>query len=514
MKKFASEKHSIFQINKIKWFFTFDSENIYIIHTYTSTMAIKRIYRKKTIKPSIKRKKRIYDTQIPQTAKDISSVLNVHGATCYIVGGFTRDAVTGGSPKDVDIEVHGMDIDTISDILSQDFKVNYVGKSFGVLKVKRPGDYEDIDVSVPRRDSTGRKPDVAFIQNATPEDAASRRDFTINALMWNTKEGKMVDPYGGMRDIQSKTIRAVTPESFVDDPLRVVRAAQFASRFGYEVDPHTTSLAKQSNLGELSTERIREEMLKALTKSQKPSKFFYTMESLGQLDSVFPELAALKHIKQDEFHHPEGDVFTHTMHVLDRTPNNIYLRVAALLHDTGKVSTTTFSGAKVSAIGHEKVSADIALSFLQRFRFDNNTINMVLPVIESHMVPHNLVMSGTTITLAKKNALLARVAHGYNKIMKNPKSAFDKYNLLIMHTIADAGERAPYEVFFDMPPLSHYEPRVNVEALQERYTGKELGEAITNRYINQINSTPAMKKVLKRSVKKKTNQKIKSKRKI
>lgn len=454
-------------------------------------MPIKRIYRKKTIKPVIKRKKRIYDTQIPQTAKDISNILNAHGATCYIVGGFTRDAVTGGSPKDVDIEVHGMNIDTISDILSQDFKVNYVGKSFGVLKVKRPGEHDDIDVSVPRRDSTGRKPDVAFIQNATPEDAASRRDFTINALMWNTKEGKMVDPYGGMRDIQSKTIRAVTPESFSDDPLRVVRAAQFASRFGYDVDPHTASLAKQSNLGELSTERIREEMLKALTKSQKPSKFFYTMDSLGQLESVFPELAALKYINQDEFHHPEGDVFTHTMQVLDRTPNNIYLRIAALLHDTGKASTTSISGAKISAIGHEKVSADIALSFLQRFKFDNNTINMVLPVIESHMVPHSLVMSGTKITLAKKNALLARVAHGYNKLMKNPKSAFDKYNLLIMHAMADSGERVPYDVFFGMPPVSHYESRVDVELLQGRYSGKELGEAITNRYINQINTMPA-----------------------
>lgn len=479
-------------------------------------MPIKRIYRKRTVKPAIKRKKRIYDTQIPQTAKDISNVLNSHGATCYIVGGFTRDAVTGGSPKDVDIEVHGIDIDTISNILSHEFKVNYVGKSFGVLKVKRPGDTDDIDVSVPRRDSTGRKPDVAFIQNATPEDAASRRDFTINALMWNTKEGKMVDPYGGMRDIQSKTIRAVTPESFVDDPLRVVRAAQFASRFGYDVDPHTASLAKQSNLGELSTERIREEMLKALTKSQKPSKFFYTMDSLGQLESVFPELAALKHIRQDEFHHPEGDVFTHTMQVLDRTPNNIYLRISALLHDTGKAHATSISGSKISAIGHEKVSAEIALSFLQKFRFDNNTINMVLPVIENHMIPHNLVISGTKITLAKKNALLARVAHGYNKIMKNPKSAFDKYNLLILHAIADSGERSPYEVFFDMPTLSHYDPRINVEQLQDRYYGKELGEAITNRYINQINSSPVssrvMRKVVNLRITKKTRKQSKSKK--
>lgn len=465
-------------------------------------MVLTRTNRRKTTKSTPKRKKRIYDTQIPTTAKEIATILNATGATCYIVGGFTRDAVTGGSPKDVDIEVHGMDIDTISQILSNEFKVNYVGKSFGVLKVKRTGDSEDIDVSVPRRDSTGRKPDVTFIQNATPENAASRRDFTINALMWNTKEGKMVDPYGGLQDIRTKTIRAITPDSFTDDPLRVVRAAQFASRFGYDVDPSTTALAKQSNLSELSTERIREEMMKALTKSQNPSKFFYTMDSLGQLDAVFPELAALKHIKQDEFHHPEGNVFTHTMQVMDRTPNNIYLRIAALLHDTGKAHTTTITGSKISAIGHEKASVEIAFNFMRKFKFDNNTINMVLPVIENHMVPHNLVLSGTKITLAKKNALLARVVHGYNKIMKDPRMAFNKYNLLITHAIADAGERTPYETFFDMPPLSHYEPRVDVSALQNQYSGKELGDAITNRYINQINKLPQPRRTVARMVKK------------
>jgi tRNA nucleotidyltransferase (CCA-adding enzyme) len=459
-------------------------------------MVVKKITRRKIPKPQIRRKKRIYETQIPPTAKVITGVLNSHGATCYIVGGFTRDAITGGSPKDVDIEVHGMDIDTISHILSQDFVVNYVGKSFGVLKVKRPGDHEDIDVSVPRRDSTGRKPDVSFIVSATPEEAASRRDFTINALMWDTKSQQMVDPYGGLSDINKKVIRAVTPQSFKDDPLRVVRAAQFSSRFGYDIDPETITMAKESTLTELSGERIREEMMKALTKSKNPSKFFYALDDMGQLQYVFPELNALKYIAQDEFHHPEGNVFTHTMHVLDRTPNNIYLRVASLLHDTGKAYTTTNTGGKISAIGHEKYSAEIATNFMKRFKFDNHTIAYVIPIIETHMVPHNMVDSGAKITLARKNALLAKVAHGYQKIMKDPKSAFDKYILLISHAIADAGEEQPYREFLNMPPIAHYTPRVNVESLQEQYSGKALGEAIVNRYINQINTAPQLRKVI------------------
>lgn len=457
----------------------------------------KKIHDKSRINHKIVRKKRIYNTEIPSTAKEISMLLNEHGATCYIVGGFPRDSIIGGNPKDVDIEVHGMDIDTISSILSQKFIVNYVGKSFGVLKVRKPGEKDDIDVSVPRRDSSGRKPDVSFIKNATPADAASRRDFTINALMWDTKSNQMVDPYGGIEDINNKLIRAVTPQSFNDDPLRVIRAAQFSSRFGYNIEPNTIEIAKQSNLSDLSGERIREEMIKALTKSKNPSKFFYALDEMGQLQYVFPELYSLKYITQDEFYHPEGDVFTHTMHVLDRTSNNIYLRIAALLHDTGKATTTSIRNGKISAIGHEKQSVSIAQNFMRKFKFDNKTISYVLPVIENHMVPHHLIASGTKITLARKNSLLAKVAHGYQKIMKDPKFALDKYALLISLAIADANDEQSYREFLNMPPISHYTPRINVESLQTQYSGKELGEAIINRYINQINTPPQSARKLK-----------------
>jgi tRNA nucleotidyltransferase (CCA-adding enzyme) len=450
----------------------------------------------------IKRKKRINPEQIPRTAHNITSMLNRHGATCYIVGGFPRDTIRGISAKDIDIEVHGLDIDTIAQILSKHFSVNYVGKSFGVLKVKEPGSTEEIDVSVPRADSVGRKPDVTFFKNATPKDAASRRDFTINALMWDTKTNTMVDPYGGMQDLKSGTIRSISQKSFTDDPLRVVRAAQFASRFGYSIEPETVTMAKQSTLHGLSMERIREEMLKALLKSKAPSRFFNSLDGMGQLSAVFPEIAILKSIPQDEYHHPEGNVYTHTMMVLDRVPNDPILRLTALLHDTGKAVTTSNSNGRIKSIGHERQSTIIAERFLRKFKFDNATIKMVLPLVDNHMIPGFLINSGTKITLAKKNALIARVAGGYSKIMRDPREALEKYKYLISFAIADHGADYYSDKFLTLPPIQHYVSHIDARALSEKYQGKALGDAIVERYTNQINTPPKqmrkMRKLTKR----------------
>jgi tRNA nucleotidyltransferase/poly(A) polymerase len=248
-------------------------------------------------------------------------------------------------------------------------------------------------------------------------------------------------------------------------------------------------------------ERIREEMIKALLKSKQPSNFFKSLDDMGQLENIFPEIAILKRIKQDEFHHPEGDVYIHTMQVLDRVPNNTVLRLTALLHDTGKAITTSTINGKIKAIGHELESVKIALNFMRKFKFDNATTKLVLPLIDNHMIPGQWLNSGTKISLSKKNALIARVSGGYSKIMHNPELAIEKYKYLITFAIADHGHDYYSEKFLTLPPLQHYISRVDARLLGRKYEGKELGKAIVERYINQINTIPQQMRKMRRITK-------------
>nr|DAF42625.1 MAG TPA: Nucleotidyltransferase [Siphoviridae sp. ctHip2] len=222
--------------------------------------------------------------------KTLLKKLSEKGAKTYYVGGCVRDEVLGKTNKDIDIEIHFItEDDFISVAKSLGIKIDFVGKSFGVYKAFMDG--TDFDFSFPRTEKQIGEKHTDFEIVVDPfigeAKAAERRDFTINALMKDTQTGKILDFFGGMKDLETGVIRHCT-EKFAEDSLRVFRAAQFASRFGFEIAPETIEISKTLDCSILPMERIFEETHKAITKSEKPSVFFKKLEKMGVLTDFFP----------------------------------------------------------------------------------------------------------------------------------------------------------------------------------------------------------------------------------
>ncbi len=320
----------------------------------------------------------------------------------YLVGGCVRDALLGLPIKDVDIEVFGLSLAELEEVLRPHGRVDAVGRSFGVLKFSCDGSQHDF--SVPRRDSKAgrghRGFEVTFEPNLSPELAAARRDFTINAMMWHVASGRLLDFFGGRQDLEARVLRH-TSSAFVEDPLRVLRGMQFAARFDLTAAAETIDLSRRilAGFGELATERVREEWIKWAVRSVRPSRGLQFLYTSGWL-AHFPELASLVGIPQDPDWHPEGDVFVHTAHCLDALvglpdwqsatqPGRAILSFATLIHDLGK-ATRTFTEirdgrARITSPGHEAESVRLGRSFLARLAMPPATVEQVLPLVANHM---------------------------------------------------------------------------------------------------------------------------------
>ncbi len=325
------------------------------------------------------------------------------GGLALVVGGYARDTALGKfgynlKPKDIDIEVYGLDVDVLQERLKPLGDINVVGAAFGVIKLK------GLDISIPRRDSkTGRGHKGFTIEgdpNMNIKEAAKRRDFTINALAYDPLTGEILDFYGGIEDIKQKTLRATDKETFVEDPLRVLRGVQFAARFGFSMDPETAELCRSLDLKELSRERIGEEWLKLLMKSPKPSVGLELAMELGVIDQLHPEIKALVGVPQSPKHHPEGDVWTHTKLVVDAAANvarennlegneKLVLMLSALAHDFGKPATTkTDETGKITSYEHDHVGVPLAEKFLKLLNINQEIIQKVLLLVDTHMFVH------------------------------------------------------------------------------------------------------------------------------
>jgi len=470
---------------------------ITLINPPTIDLSIKR--KKSKIKPKIRRasiipfKGKEYDIQSPNNIKKIATILNAAGSRTYIVGGYVRDILLDKKPKDVDLEVHGLTIEEISYILrSHGYKLDEVGKSFGVLKVKCPDTGEIIDVAVPRTDSTGRKPEVSFLKSATPYDAAKRRDLTINSIMLDVSNNQIVDPFNGIVDLERGNIKHVSNESFSDDPLRTVRAAQFAARFGFTIDPETKRLARSVDSSKMAPERVTEEMRKVFEKSHKPSIFFQELDEMGQLEKLFPEVKQLQNVKQDPIHHPEGSAYVHTMQVMDRVASSdkrkLEMLVSALFHDIGKINTTMEDPEtkRIHARGHEIESEKLAAKILAKYKFTSNEIKDILSVIKHHMKPHSLVNENAS-KLRHKNKLIREICTPKH-MMKDPSGSIKRYCDVIDFAKHDHDRDAEkYEELKNLPPVEHYVPEVTGQDLIDMgFSGKELGEKMEDLYLNQI----------------------------
>ena len=339
-----------------------------------------------------------------QIERTIASLVRDAGGRVFYVGGYVRDLLMGTPNKDIDIEVHGVAPDTLQEILSQVGTPLAFGSSFGVYSLKG----YDIDIAMPRKEhATGRGHrdfEVYLDPFIGVEAACRRRDFTINAMLQDVLTGEIVDPYGGRQDLERGVIRHVDDDSFGEDPLRVLRAAQFASRFEFTVAPETVAICRSMDLTPLSRERVEEELKKALLKGRRPSVFFTVLREMDQLETWFPELAQLIGIPQDPVFHPEGDVWTHTMEVLDRATGyrdqaeNAYgLMLLALTHDLGKIVTTEEINGRIHAYGHETEGLPIVETFLRRIVSEKAVISYVLNMVPLHMKPNMVAHSRSSV---------------------------------------------------------------------------------------------------------------------
>jgi tRNA nucleotidyltransferase (CCA-adding enzyme) len=321
------------------------------------------------------------------------------GGRALLVGGCVRDRLLGRGVKDWDVEVYGVGPADLRELLGRFGRVNVVGEAFTVYKLGR-----DLDVSLPRRErKTGRGHRAFYIEGDPAmsfEEAARRRDFTVNAVLEDPLTGEIIDPYSGRADMEARLLRAVSPETFVEDSLRVLRAAQFAARFGFEVEGQTAELCRSIDLTDLPAERVWGELEKILLAAERPSAGLGWLDSLNVTPQLFPELHALKGVPQEFDWHPEGDVFVHTQLVCDRAreliddldyPRRVAVMLAALCHDFGKPATTAFVEGRIRSRGHEEAGVAPTLSLLGRlklFTLDGYDVrSQVAALVRDHLKP-------------------------------------------------------------------------------------------------------------------------------
>ena len=327
-------------------------------------------------------------------------------ARAYLVGGCVRDWKLGIPCIDFDIEVYGVDPDTLLASLSRWGRTDVVGKAFGVVKLTVPGHV--FDFSLPRRDSKSgpghRGFEITFDPSLDPREAASRRDFTINAMMFDPHRGVLLDFFGGETDLRNRVLRH-TSAAFAEDPLRVLRGMQFAGRLDLTAAPETLELCRQISRthSELAVERVREEWIKWATKSVRPSAGLRFLRDSGWLDH-YPEIAALVGVAQDPEWHPEGDVWTHTLACLDALAElpawlesnpgrRLFLTLAVLAHDFGKPACTHEAERdgrrRIVSPGHEPAGGPLAASFLERLAMPQSYGAPVVPLVLNHLAHLN-----------------------------------------------------------------------------------------------------------------------------
>jgi tRNA nucleotidyltransferase (CCA-adding enzyme) len=322
------------------------------------------------------------------------------GGIAYEVGGCVRDQILKKPNKDFDIEVFHLDAAALTKILARFGRVNEVGVSFGVIKL-HPGRGEELDFTLPRRESKSGRGHRGFLvevdHTMTVAEASLRRDFTINAIYRNAHDQQLIDPHGGIQDLQNRVLRA-TSKHFAEDPLRVLRGMQFAARFDAEMTQDTIEMCRSLNeeYATLALERIWNEWFKWATKGIKPSKGLELLRDTNWIIN-YPELEALCGTEQDSVWHPEGDVWVHTLHVCDAAAEiaerdqlddlqRCILMFAALCHDLGKPVTTVMSDGRWRSPGHSEAGVPIAESFLAKIGCPVSIVEIVLPLVAEHLV--------------------------------------------------------------------------------------------------------------------------------
>jgi tRNA nucleotidyltransferase (CCA-adding enzyme) len=365
-------------------------------------------------------------------SRAIAAAVRDAGGRALVVGGFVRDRLMGlaeAGQVNVDLEVFGVPGDRLRALLDAFGRVEAVGESFQVYKLG------DVDVSLPRRDSKAGRGHRGFVVSGDPdmsiEEAARRRDFTINAMSWDPLTTEYFDPFDGRADLERRLLRMVDPQTFADDSLRVLRAVQFAARFEFALDAATAAVCRAIPLDDLPSERVWGEIEKLLLQARRPSIGLALAMDLGIIARLFPEVQALAGCVQEPEWHPEGDVWVHTLQVVDRArtriddldrPRKIVVMVGAVAHDLGKPATTALIDGRIRSMNHEEEGVAPASAFLDRLNLHSidgyDVRRQVLGITAQHLKPgswykvRDEVGDGAFRRLAQKVdlELLARVA--------------------------------------------------------------------------------------------------------
>lgn len=362
-------------------------------------------------------------------AREIAAAVQAMGGRAWIVGGFVRDRLLGIPSKDLDVEVFGLPAPELAQMLERFGRVEPVGQSFPVYKVGT------IDVALPRRESKTGRGHKGFTVEGDPgmsfTEAARRRDFTVNAIGWDPLTGEYADPFGGREDLEARRLRVVDPVTFGDDSLRVLRALQFVARFELTLDADTRRLLASIPLDDLPAERIWGELEKLLLKAPRPSVGLALALELGVIERLFPEIHALAGCPQEPEWHPEGDVWVHTLMVVDQARTRIddlpraaqiIVMLGAVCHDLGKPPTTAVIDGRIRSLGHEEAGVQPSAALLDRlnlYSIDGIDVRRdILGIVAHHLKPggwykvRDEVGDGAFRRLAEKvdMELLARVA--------------------------------------------------------------------------------------------------------
>lgn len=324
---------------------------------------------------------------IGERAKIAISLLESNGYDAYVVGGYLRDVLLDRKSHDIDICTDALPKEII-DVFKNEYKVIETGVKYGTVTVII--DHVPIEITTFRSEQDyvdGRRPQTIKFEKNIKQDL-SRRDFTINSMAYNDKDG-LIDLFGGKQDLEDKIIRCVGNPSqrFQEDKLRMLRAVRFASTFNFRIEDDTLEAINEysRDINEISTERINVELSKMLL-VQKPSKAMMLLKNTGLLKNILPVIDDMYGFSQQNPYHKK-DLFFHTMDVLDNVREDIILRLAALFHDTGKLYTKTVDENGIGHFyGHSEISFEIARDYLKKLRYSNNIVDLVSLICKRHMI--------------------------------------------------------------------------------------------------------------------------------
>ena len=371
--------------------------------------------------------------KLAEVTKAVSQVIHDNNGEAYLVGGCIRDALLGKKIKEIDMEVYGITQEKLTNVLATSLSIplsfNFIGKSFGVIKVSK----YPIDISFPRKERQIFDHHKGFQihtdVNMSKKEACKRRDFTINSMLYSLHTHTIIDHYDGQKDLNNRILRH-TSTKFQEDPLRVLRAMQFIARFELTIAPQTLDFCKKLSIENIPQERIYEEFKKLILKGNKLSLGLFFLKECEWI-KFFPEIAQLINCPQHPVWHPEGDVFIHTALCLDvfsqkKTYNakeDLIVGMAVLCHDMGKPLTTVVGDdGIIRSPAHDIKGVPVARKFLKRLTNDKKLIDAVLPLVETHMLPSNFYKNN-----ASKSAIL-KLAHKIKNIHRLLRVTFADHN--------------------------------------------------------------------------------------